>query len=381
MKWFRRKATVDPSQCRSRQRFDRKTFVIHHYCPHTYNAGDHFVIRSIRQHLLRYLPEAVFVPKASAYNRGWGMPVRLTGKNLEYSNQYADAVIVGGSDQYNNWSLRIKKAEIGRLVPPLYLIGMGVSSRSLDDPPSIEKSSYLEDIRATHEHARLVAVRDKITREFLENLGYHGAVVTGCPAMFLYNEPFAAGGEGILALPFPFPVVRKNRPAVYKRLLEVLSFGISQAKKRGLEPVVVCHDDRDVPEAQQHFPGERIFFSNYVDEVIDFYRQVTFVIGSRLHATLLCAGMGKPFVNINLDVRGTGFSHTFGMQEWNINVDEPLLFTALENRIQRLIRGELDVFHAFYDRKQSYRTVFLEFMKNVAEDIRRVVGKEPGDAG
>ncbi len=377
MFWFKsRTERFKVALPRSRMPIRRRSVVIHHYCPHTFNAGDHFVIRSIRSHLKRFLPEAVFVPKASAFNRGWGDPVRLTGKNLVYSNRYADAVVIGGSDQYNNWSLRIRSGEIRHLVPPLYLIGMGISSKQLGAPPHMEKKSYLKDMRVTHEVARMVSVRDEPTQRFLQELGIEKAVVTGCPAMHLFAEEFRFESGGVLALTFPFPVVRKNRPQVYGRLLDVIRHFLRHARDWGLRPVVVCHDDRDVHVAQEAFPEAELFFSNYVDKVIDFYRSTSVVLGSRLHATILAAGAGIPFVNIDLDARGEGFTQTFGLSGWNLPVEDGRLIQKLSDRVERIVSGDLHPFEELRARRDRYRRIFLDFMRGVARDILAVLGME-----
>ncbi len=374
---FKKKAKVRVfDEARSLQKIDRRSYLIHHYCPHTFNAGDHFVIRSIRQHLRRFLPGAVFIPKPCAFNRGWGKPVRLTGENINFSNRYADAVIVGGSDQYNNWSLRILPDEIRKLQPPLYFIGLGVSSREIGAPPHIEKKAYYEHIRLANEATRLSSVRDNHTRDFLVKLGYEKAVVTGCPAMYLFDDPFSLNDSDEVAITFPFPVVRRNNRGEFRRLLETVQLILKLVRARGLNPVISCHDDRDVPVAQGYFPEERIFFSNYVDDFFSFYRQVRLVIGSRLHASILAAGMGKPFVNINLDARGKGFSDTFGLSDWNLDIGDPHLETRLRDRLEELLSGDLSALRAFYDVKNGYRRVFLDFMRQTAGDIRdRLPGK------
>lgn len=377
MKAFWKKTSIKHVENpRVAQPIKRKSIVIHHYCPHTFNAGDHFVIRSIRKHLTHFLPEAVFVPKPCAHNRGWGAPVRLTGPNIEFSNKYADAVIVGGSDQYNNWSLRIRKDEVDKLIPYLYLIGLGVSSKSLGAPPHIDNPRYLEDIRVTNETARLSSVRDKATSKFLRNLGYDKAVVTGCPAMYLFDKPFYLKSEGVVAITFPFPVVRAQNKELFKFLVHCVQGILDMVRKEGLEPVIVCHDDRDVPVAQRQFPNERIFFSNYVDAVIEFYQQVKVVIGSRLHATILASGLGIPFININLDARGMGFSNTFGLESWNVNATDPDLEQALAFRLHQILADDLAPFEAFYQVKSEYKSRFLAFMASVADDIRRGVQQE-----
>jgi hypothetical protein len=359
---------------RSRRAIDRKSYIIHHYCPHTFNAGDHFVVRAIREHLKQHIPQAVFVPKACADNRGWGKPIGLRGENVEFSNRYADAVIVGGSDQYNNWSLRIRKEEIGRLIPPLFLIGLGVSSRSIDAPPRIDRASYLEDIRAVNEKAELSSVRDDYTQRFLENLGFRNAVVTGCPSMYLFNREFACNPGGPVALTFPFPVVRTADEAAYAALVDSIGGILQTVRTLGANPVIACHDDRDVTVAQQIFPEEQIFFSNYVEDVIDFYDTSSMVVGSRLHASILASGMGIPFLNINLDVRGKGFTETFGLEDWNLDIDSPDLVGHIERRINTVLSGDLSVFEGFSLIRTSFRARYMDFMRNVAERIVANVG-------
>lgn len=348
----------------------RETFIVHHYCPHTYNIGDHFVIRSIRRHLKKFLPQVLFIPKPCAFNRGWGKPVRLTGENINFSNRFADAVIIGGSDQYNNWSLRIRRDEIPHLQPPLYLIGLGVSSKSLDAPPHIEKTSYFEDIRATHAAARLASVRDEFTNEFLKGIGVTGAVVTGCPAMYLFDEKFSLKPDGVAAMTFPFPVVRKNNREAYEKLIATIRELLRRVQQAGLRPVITCHDDRDVTVAQELFPQASIFFSNDIDEFIEFYQGATVVLGSRLHASIFAAGAGIPFINLNLDARGKGFTQTFGLTGWNLDIDAPDLVDAFAARLQQILAGDLSVFEKFYTRKARYMQVFVDFMQRVAGDIR-----------
>jgi hypothetical protein len=365
--YFKRKPKTTNLRCKYSG--VRGATVIHHYCPHTYNAGDHFVIRSIRKQLSRHLSGTLFLPKAAAANRGWGKPVRLKGENILVSNEYADAVVVGGSDMYNNWSLRIESKEIKTLQPPLYLIGMGISSKLQQHRPNIQKVSYYADILATHEHARLCAVRDYLTAKFLADVGYHEAVVTGCPALYLHDEKFHPHDSGVVALTFPFPVAGEGDPGLYQWLISLIKQMRDTAKSLGMNPVVVCHDDRDVFVAQREFPEDQVFFSNYVDEVIEFYRGVTMVVGSRLHASILAAGLGKPFININLDARGEGFTQMFGLSDWNICSNDGDLSSKLRTRMNYIASGKLDRFHEFYEVKSKYAQIFDAFMRSVAEDI------------
>lgn len=368
---FKKKVKItDIKDGRSQLHLNRSSIIIHHYCPHTFNAGDHFVIRSIRKFIKNELEEAVFVPFASAGNRGWGKPTRLQGENINKSNKFADAVIVGGSDQYNNWDLRIKKNEITKLIPPLYLIGLGASSKNINEKPYFESEKLYDDILVTHQVARKSSVRDLYTKEFLSKIGFNNSIVTGCPALHLFNEELHLTKNGYVALTFPFPVISNRNKELFSGLISKIKVLIAYLKSKKLKPVIVCHDDRDVYTAQEYFQEEKIFFSNYVDDFIDFYKSASFIIGSRLHASIFTAGLGKPFININIDFRGQAFSNTFGLENWNINIDDTNFDKKLNERLEMILSEDLTGFNEFISLKSSYREKYLNFIKDVVSDIK-----------
>jgi hypothetical protein len=372
LKRFRR-INYREKEARIRKTVLRRTPVIHHYCPHTFNAGDHFVTLSIRKHLRKCLPEAVFIPKSIAVNRGWGAPHRLRGENIAFSNQYADAVIVGGSDNYRNWSLRIDGREIQKLQPPLFLVGLGISSNDLDEPPLIENQKYLEDIRKTHEKTRISTVRDEATLTFLEQLGVTGVILTGCPALYLGDaSEIRLKKTGKIILTFPFPVNRIRLSERY-RLLEQTIQGLIQ--HYGADQIIIsCHDDRDVPAASERFPGQQIFFSTDAWEYLDLYRQAAFVAGSRLHASILAAGLGIPFLNINVDIRGQSFSSTFGLKSWNLDYTEPDLTARIIQRIDTVMSGDLSAYRSFSKLKSEYGKTFDQAIRAIALIIQKETG-------
>ncbi|MBU1633223.1 polysaccharide pyruvyl transferase family protein [bacterium] len=350
---------------------DHKSIVIHHYCPRTFNAGDHFVVLSIRKHISRLLPNAVFVPKAVAYNRGWGKPIGLNGENIRISNEYADAVIIGGSDQYYKWSPRILAGEIENLIPPLFLIGLGASSKDLDSLPFLGNDTYRKDILAVNQKSRLSSVRDIRTREFLENLGYMDSIVTGCPALYLFDENLHVNlqSKNIL-LTFPYPVIRKKtQENKYQILIKLVKNIIPFISASGFDPIIVCHDDRDVPAAQKLFPDQLIFFSNYTHDYFQLYKNAKMVIGSRLHATILALSQGTPAININLDIRGQGFSETFGLTKWNINYTENDIEERLVSNINQLLSGNLSDFINFQKERDHHHQIFLKFIKETVKII------------
>ena len=351
--------------------FKRNSVIIHHYCPHTYNAGDHFVIHSIRKHIKKHLPQAVFIPRSIAVNRGWGAPHRLQGPNIAFSNRYADAVLVGGSDNYRNWSLRIDGEEIQHLRPPLFLIGLGISSNNLNEAPLIQKEKYMDDIRSTNEKAALSTVRDQATWDFLTGFGVDKAIMTGCPALYLGEvDTFEFRENGPLLLTFPFPVNKKKMPERFKMLQKV----IHEIARKYEHVILSCHDDRDVGPATELFPDLAVFFSNNWNDYVDLYGKARMVVGSRLHGTILAASLGTPFLNINVDIRGQSFDGTFGLENWNLDYTTPNLSDQIIDKIERVCKGELAVFDAFQLRKNQLAPVFHQSMEAVARTILARIG-------
>jgi len=374
-KIFRRKINYYEKEARIDKKFKRESIIIHHYCPHTFNAGDHFVIQSIRKNLRKYLPNAIFIPKPCAINRGWGSPFYLQKENIGFSNKYADAVIVGGSDNYKNWSLRIDGKEIQRLRPPLFLVGLGVASNDLDEQPLIEKEKYLEDIRKTNEKALVSTVRDEASLNFLKSIGVTKAILTGCPSLYLEdNEKLHFNKDSYIILTFPFPVNRKKLSQRYKKLYTIISQIMKYFNNKKI--VISCHDDRDVPIASELFRQNQIFFSNYVEDYYELYRKAFMVVGSRLHGTLLSASLGTPFLNINVDLRGQSFTKTFSLEDWNLNYNENNINEKIISRIEKVLSGDLSPFDKFLRVKNRMKEVFDESMKKIADEINHRISNE-----
>lgn len=373
---LRKKPSPVPSRMRIHEKFDRKSVIVHHYCPFTRNAGDHFVIQSIRKHLREHLPEAVFYPKAIANNRGWGKPVGLHDENIPLSNRYADAIVVGGSDQYKNWSPRIRAEEVVHLAPPLFLVGLGASSKAVGEPPIMEKQRYIEDILATHRVAAGSSVRDHMTLRWLQDIGVQNVKLTGCPANFMFDKPMMPRPQGApIMLTFPYPLTRrKHTLSKHQRLVKLMHEIIKWLDDRGEQSVIVCHDDRDLLWAQEEFVDRKLFFSDYVEDYYTLYDSARLVVGSRLHATILASGMGVPILNVNLDMRGAGFSETYDLKDWNLNLQDNDIRDDVIGRLEKLLSDDLTMFAGFTMRRDELKQTFHAFMKDCAGVIRQRVG-------
>ncbi|MCK5741333.1 MAG: polysaccharide pyruvyl transferase family protein, partial [Chlorobi bacterium] len=225
------------------------------------------------------------------------------------------------------------------------------------------------DIRAANEAAAMSSVRDQATSEFLTEQGVTKHIITGCPAMYLFDNKFELKDSNYCLLTFPFPVIRDSNREMFNNLTIIIKEVIKYLKSKGLKSIISCHDDRDVARAQEIFPEEQLFFSNYPEDYYDLYDNAVAVIGTRLHATILASGLGTPFININLDLRGKSFSETFGLENHNIDSNDPELMPKLFSGIDSILDNNLTALTDFYKVKSGYRNVFDKFMDGVAADI------------
>ncbi|MDA3814673.1 MAG: hypothetical protein PF570_10535, partial [Candidatus Cloacimonetes bacterium] len=79
---------------------------------------------------------------------------------------------------------------------------------------------------------------------------------------------------------------------------------------------------------------------------------------------------GTPSININLDLRGKGFSETFALSKWHLDYSEIDLNRKIDERIEKVLNDDLSGFDEFATNKIKYRKVFDSFIKNTADLIR-----------
>lgn len=74
---------------------------------------------------------------------------------------------------------------------PTFVIACGVQADSYDDLPQVLealKKPAQRFIRAIYKTGGEFALRGEFTKEFFDRLGYHSAVVTGCPSLFQFGR-------------------------------------------------------------------------------------------------------------------------------------------------------------------------------------------------
>jgi polysaccharide pyruvyl transferase WcaK-like protein len=132
---------------------------------------------------------------------------------------------------------------------------------------------------------------------------------------------------------------------------------------------VALHDPRDVEYCAQLLPGVPTFEPKTVDELAARYREVSLVIGFRLHAALLAYGLGVPFLPVGFDWRGWGFIETFGLRDWSLWLGEWGARRALRANTEKILSGD----SAYLDKVNHAKAEHLELLRKfVAQSLARV---------
>ncbi|MFO0814193.1 MAG: polysaccharide pyruvyl transferase family protein [Gemmatales bacterium] len=348
---------------------------VHHYYPaKSTNVGDTLVAHAIQTALRRHLGDITVTSMHVNHRHATlGEASGLLEANVQRSNLEADLVVVGGSNLLEprkpsrrnaanfrwHWGVQTEVEWLQALRPPVLLLGMGSGSewRGTIRPYT---SKAATEIRTLFQMSLASAVRDEPTREALEKIGVT-TECTGCPVTFLTDRQvqFDAGKPLIVSLP-PARILKTwsgrwfmHRTMNYLRWL----------RKNQVEFVVTLHERADLDFASHWVPkATPLFYTENVSELITRYEECCAVIGFRLHAALLSLGLGKPIIPVNVDWRGRGFSHTFGLQDVALEPDAWNCFTRLRILTNELLRGGSSLETRLRERKEHFRLRYESFL-------------------
>jgi polysaccharide pyruvyl transferase WcaK-like protein len=354
------------------KRYDREPcaaigiMIVHHYYPQRMNIGDTFIRDAIRRLLSQHRPDSRFVYFPVNQPRHGPEPFGLQGANLDRSNEEADLVVIGGSNLYEcrrsgQWAVSTDVQSIRRLKKPVLLLGMGAGSR-LAHVAAPHSPRSLEEITLLNEKAVGSSVRDVMTAGFLSSLGLSKHVMTGCPATFLFDEPFAFNDNRKVVIACP-PARYRRRRVLFYRLIRATRKYARYCKGLGLAPVLSCQHEQDVEPARQLMARDaECFYSEDTQDYYDLFAQARWVVGYRLHAAILSLSRGIPFIPITFDLRGQGFAATYESAQWAIDATRWGLYRSLVDRTREILNRNPAPFRNFLRIRQHLRGVMDGFL-------------------
>lgn len=305
-------------------------FVIANIRPIGHNVGNTAINFALRNMLYETFGRLVTIIEFSATSvHETSAKAGLTKKTIHEINRYADGVIVGGGNLYENDEIAVDSVALNNLLPPLMLFSNSRGRIYGRDLQLQDRSDVIADskLRVLLTASDISLSRDSATVNYTQNLGCNDQIGY-CPTIniksYIERIPALPKNEHVGALISIRTPSLMNIPVRYQsRVGDDLNAFIDKLFASGHKRVrILCNDSRDLDFAQQ-FKGSRSVDTLYTNDVYEYLaalRDASIVVSYRLHATLPSISMGTPVVNITYDERAHCLSKDLGISSAGANL-------------------------------------------------------------
>lgn len=300
--------------------------------PLGYNVGNnaiHFALRHMLYETFGRLVSVIDYPATSKHEST--AKAGLTPTTVHEINRFADGVIVGGGNLYENDEIAVDARALAALKPPLMLFS---NSRGriydrhgqLSDRSDVIPDSKLEallrraDISlsrdgATHRHLHTIDDRDQ--------MGW-------CPTInmnrYAGKLPVLPENEDVGALISVRTPELMNVPYRYQSRIQMhIESAIDALRTAGHKRIrILCNDSRDLDFATAFRYTKQVdsVYTNDVYQYLALLRSAQMVVSYRLHASLPAISFGTPTVNIVYDERAESLFDDLGLTPVRLNLVE-----------------------------------------------------------
>jgi hypothetical protein len=245
----------------------------------------------------------------------------LTPHQIYDMNRFADAVVVGGGNLFENGQITCDAQALQALRRPLMLIGISHGRIAGRDGGLEGRTDAMHPATIRHlvQQADIAMVRDNATQSILYDLGAE-VQVGGCPTLFLPPNPSNWEPAGDVIISIRHPLRMSVPPQLQWRIADDLRRMITALKAEFSRPVrLACHDYIDI-EFAAGFPDAPPIYFDDVDHYITALRNCMLHVSYRLHGFLPCLAFGTPSIHLSYDERGQSMLATAGMESWDIDL-------------------------------------------------------------
>lgn len=314
-------------------------FTIANLRPFGTNVGNHainFALRRLVYQAFGRLVSLVEIPASPSEG--------FSPATVHSINSFADGVIVGGGNIYENNALMINEQALKALEPPLMLFSnsMGRVYGRFDD--LTQRSDAMPDskIRALLARADLSVSRDSSTHEWISKLGGEDRI-GWCPTINLGNyrkhlPPLPENEITGVLISVRNPSLMNVSLRHQVRVRGIIASAVETLRSSGFRRIrILCNDTRDL-EFANSFRSLQIdsVFAADVYEYLSLLEKADFLLSFRLHATLPAISFDTPVVNVTYDERAESLLRDLSVQDSSVHLvrdtgDAELL---IQNRIR-----------------------------------------------
>lgn len=298
--------------------------------PFGYNVGNHAIHFALRQMLYETFGRLVSIIEYPATRKHESTAkAGLTAATVCEINRYADGVIIGGGNLFENNEIDIDQPALRALQPPLMLFSNS-RGRIYDRRGFLaERSDVIDDVKLKHllNRADLSLSRDSATHEHLK--GLHTRDRMGwCPTInlkrYVDRLPRLPDKEEVGTLISVRTPALMNVPYRFQSSIQShIELAIDRLRFNGHRRIrILCNDSRDLDFATafRYTKNVDAVYTNDVYQYLSLLRNATMVISYRLHATLPAISFGVPTVNIAYDERAQCLFNDLGLHQAYLDI-------------------------------------------------------------
>ncbi|MFT4251069.1 MAG: polysaccharide pyruvyl transferase family protein [Caulobacter sp.] len=288
--------------------------------PATPNIGNDLINRATLDLLFDVFGadlSVVNLPAIASQGRGG-----LTASQIYDINRFADGVVLGGGNLFENGQVTVDPGALEAMRKPLMLMGLS-HGRIYDEAGDwTERSDSLAPavIRRLIAKADVAMVRDAASARLLAEMDAGPVEMAGCPTTFMEpNDPRQPPGDQVL-LSIRHPQRMSVTPSLQWRTAQDVRRLIDALRAEyGAVLRLVCHDYLDL-EFAAGFPDTPSVYFDTVERYADALRRCRLNVTYRLHAFLPCLAFGTHSIHMSYDERGKAMVATAGMGDWDIDL-------------------------------------------------------------
>lgn len=262
--------------------------------------------------------------------------------------QKHDLVLVGGGGFYSKWALPLNNHLIRAIQKPIVIFGPGYNQHVGETGLT---QGQIESVRILNNKASLCGVRDKVTQDFLKDLGFESDLI-GDPGLFLKPEstslapwycwPPRKSQAGAIKIGINFACHNWAEQANHlERLIGVYQDVVAKLETRfPIELYYLAHTDikaeRQLARRLKTVWPKIIVCEKSAQKLKYVYTQLHLVISMMLHSSIYAFGARVPVVNVAYDRKNLAFMELIGHPERTIDVREAsasLLYAMAERAL------------------------------------------------
>lgn len=291
--------------------------------PLGYNVGNnaiHFGLRHMLYEVFGRLVSVIEYPATCKHEST--AKAGLTPATVHDINRFADGVIVGGGNLYENDEIDVDSRALRALKPPLMLFSNS-RGRIYDRYGELsDRSDVIDDgkLEALLSRADISLSRDSATHEYLRSIDSRDRM-GWCPTInvnrYADRLPVLPETEDVGTLISVRTPALMNVPYRFQtRIQDHIETAIDKLRDAGHKRIrILCNDSRDLDFATSFRYTKKVdsIYTNDVYLYLALLRQANMVLSYRLHATLPAISFGTPTINVVYDERAQSLFDDLGL--------------------------------------------------------------------